>query len=195
MATRPGPRPHSNAAIDAAVGEAIKAVRLLDVTYVSRRDEETRRRRLAPYGILSGIRRYVVARDVDAGDDRLRMFRLDAMEQADVSDVPFVRERDFDLRAFANRAFGIFQSEDEYGEIVWRFSRRAASHARGFVFHPEQVLEEQPDGSLVVRFHAAGHLEMCWYLYAWGDQVEVLAPQRLKEMCESHRRSDFPAFP
>ncbi len=32
------------------------------------------------------------------------------------------------------------------------------------------------DGSLLVRFEAAGHLEMAWHLYAWGDAVEVVKP-------------------
>ncbi|MFC7699488.1 WYL domain-containing protein [Bradyrhizobium sp. GCM10028915] len=71
----------------------------------------------------------------------------------------------------------------------------AADHARTFVFHPAQVLEDQPDGSLIVRFKAAGHLEMCWHLYAWGDQVEVLAPMSLRRMVHPYRRSDFAALP
>jgi len=30
------------------------------------------------------------------------------------------------------------------------------------------------DGSLAVRFRAGGRQEMAWYLYRWGDKVEVL---------------------
>jgi hypothetical protein len=68
--------------------------------------------------------------------------------------------------ALSRIAFGTFQNEEEYGEVIWRFAPEAAEHARGFAFHPEQVMEEQPDGSLLVRFRAAGHLEMRWYLFA-----------------------------
>jgi predicted DNA-binding transcriptional regulator YafY len=57
-------------------------------------------------------------------------------------------------------------------------------------------VEDQPDGSLIVRFSASGHLEMCWHLYLWGDQVEVpLAPERLRDMVHAWRRSDFPSLP
>ena len=57
------------------------------------------------------------------------------------------------------------------------------------------MFEEQLDGSLIVRFAAAGHLEMCWHLYLWGDQVEVLAPEALKALVQHHRRADFPSLP
>ena len=60
---------------------------------------------------------------------------------------------------------------------------------------PGQRLEDQPDGSLVVRFEASGWLEMAWHLYQWGDAVEVLAPEGLRAMVERHRRSDFEAMP
>jgi predicted DNA-binding transcriptional regulator YafY len=56
-------------------------------------------------------------------------------------------------------------------------------------------LEDQPDGSLIVRFSASGHLEMAWHLYLWGDDVEVLAPPALRQLVDKHRRSDFPALP
>ena len=36
------------------------------------------------------------------------------------------------------------------------------------------------DGSLLVKFTATGSAEMCWELFTWGNNVEVLAPQRLR---------------
>jgi predicted DNA-binding transcriptional regulator YafY len=64
-----------------------------------------------------------------------------------------------------------------------------------FVFHPDQTIEAQPDGSLLVRFRASGWLEMAWHLYQWGDAVEVIAPEGLRALIEGHRRSDFEALP
>lgn len=81
------------------------------------------------------------------------------------------------------------------GEVAWRFRPEVAEHARLYQFHPDQTMEDEADGSLVVRFKASGQLEMCWHLYAWGDKVEVLEPQSLKQMIENHRRGDFPAMP
>ena len=71
----------------------------------------------------------------------------------------------------------------------------AADRAADFLFHPDQTLEPQDDGSLIVRFCAAGWLEMAWHLYQWGDKVEVLAPEGLRTMIDGHRRNDFSALP
>src|ERR1700730_14830753 len=103
--------------------------------------------------------------------------------------------RNFKIDLHAQKAFGVFQNEAEIDDVIWKFNPEAADHARCFVFHPAQVLEDHPDGSLIVRFRASGHLEMCWHLYMWGDQVEVLAPLALRQMVEPYRRSDFLALP
>ena len=99
------------------------------------------------------------------------------------------------LAAHAARAFGSYHAEAEFGEVIWRFAPQAAAVARAFTFHPQQQITEEPDGSLTVRFFASGHLEMAWHLYQWGDAVDVLAPEALKAMVVSRRRSDFPALP
>ncbi len=192
---RPGPRRRVRGEVMRAVGEAIKACRILEVLYRSRQDEAPRKRLIAPHGVLTGVRRYVVAKDRGDLLEPMKLYRLDALEAALVTDESFVFDPGFDLQAFANRAFGVFQNEAEFGEVVWRFRPAAAAHAAGFDFHPDQVVETEPDGSLLVRFVAAGYLEMCWYLYAWGDQVEVVAPERLRHLCEGFRRADFPALP
>ena len=125
----------------------------------------------------------------------MRLYRLDNISAVKLSDEFYERDPDFNLKAFSKMAFGVFQNKDEYGEVIWRFSKQAAEHARGFVFHPDQVFKDRPDGTLDVRFMAAGHLEMCWYLYCWGDQVEVIKPIKLKNMCEKYMRKDFPVLP
>ena len=51
--------------------------------------------------------------------------------------------------------------------------------AAKFKFHLNQALEEQTGGSLLVKFCAKGDKEMCWGLFTWGDDVEIVAPQSL----------------
>lgn len=195
LAARPGPRPRAEPAIMASIAEALKACRFLDILYRGRHEEAPRSRRIAPLGILLGLRRYLVAQVEEDMSGRIRLFRTDAISSAALVSKTFVRDKGFDLRTFANRAFGSFQNEKEYGPVEWRFSPDAASHAKEFEFHPDQVFEDAADGSLIVRFTAAGHLEMCWHLYAWGNKVEVIAPRELRELVHNFRRSDFPALP
>lgn len=195
LAARPGPRQRIDRKIAAAISEAIKAGRILDITYQARGESAPRDRQLAPYGLLTGVRRYLVARPLETLDGQARLYVFENIRSAVVTAQPFTRDPTFNLQAFAHRSFGVFQNPEEYGEVVWRFSRDAADHARSFEFHPSQVMEDQPDGSLVVRFEAAGHLEMAWHLYMWGDDVEVLAPLSLRDLVHGHRRADFPSLP
>ena len=37
------------------------------------------------------------------------------------------------------------------------------------------------DGSLLVKFTATGSVEMCWELFDWGNNVEIIALKRLRE--------------
>jgi predicted DNA-binding transcriptional regulator YafY len=194
-AARPGPRPATNAAVDEAIFEALKGPQRLRILYRKRDEDEARDRVVAPHGLLLGVRRYLVARDCAKGETApLQHYRVEEIYQAEVLDESFALDPDFDIRVHAERGFGSFENQTEHGEVVWRFSPKAAPHARRFVFHPTQTLETAEDGSLLVRFQASGHLEMCWHLYSWGDHVEVLAPEALKTMTCGHRQN-FPAMP
>lgn len=150
---------------------------------------------VAPHGLLLGVRRYLVARDTGKkAGSRLQHYRVEEIHSAEVLDESFDLDPDFSIRKHAEKGFGSYESAAEHGEVVWRFAPDAAQHARRFVFHPTQSVEEESDGSLLVRFQASGHLEMCWHLYSWGKSVEVLQPARLREMVHGHRR-DFDALP
>lgn len=195
VVARPGPRPKADEKVTAVVVEAIKASRVIEIDYRSHGDDKSRTRRIMPYGLLYGARRYLVGKPVEDQDGPVRTYRLDAILGAVLAAESFGRPVGFDLQAFANRAFGVYQNDAEYGEVCWRFTPGAAEHARGYVFHPDQSLKDEADGSLLVRFQASGLLEMSWHLYAWGDKVEVLAPDTLRDMTKKYRRSDFPAMP
>ena len=194
LAARPGPRPVANSEIDEIISHALKARRCLRIHYASRGAAAPRWRRIEPYGLLLGTRRYLVALDVGK-KGAYRHFRVDAILAAKLEEAYFNPDPEFDLTVHARRGFGSFERADEYGEVVWRFSPEAVPHAHRYLFHPDQVLEPQDDGALIVRFFASGHLEMAWHLYMWGDKVEVIRPMVLKKMTESYRRSDFPALP
>jgi predicted DNA-binding transcriptional regulator YafY len=194
-AARPGPGPTSDSEVDKAISLALKGPFRLRIVYQSRTDVAPSERVIEPLGILLGARRYLVAADTAKRDGRNRHYRVEDILSAVVTDTSFEYPEDFSIRDYAERAFGSFHADAEFGEVVWRFAPQAADRARRFQFHPSQRTQVLEDGSLVVAFSASGYLEMAWHLYAWGDAVEVLEPQALKEMVHPYRRSDFPALP
>lgn len=195
LAARPGPVSRLAPQIAATIATALKGSERLRIIYRSRGAAVPTERIIEPYGVLIGIRRYLVAKPrLDAGDS-FRHYLAEKIERAELTGEIFERDPSFDINRHARQAFGAFQNDSEFGEVVWRFSSDAAPQARSFLFHPDQVLEDQPDGSLLVRFSASGHLEMCWHLYMWGDKVEVIGPEALRQMVQEYRRSDFPSLP
>jgi predicted DNA-binding transcriptional regulator YafY len=135
-------------------------------------------RTVAPYGLMFGRANYLIAAELGGGEPR--NWRLDRIKQLEALDTPAPAPADFDLDAYANRSFGIYQ--DTVEEVVLRVLPHGAPDALGWRFHPTQALEAQPDGSVVVRFRASGMLELAWHLFSWGDKLDILAPAGLKAL-------------
>ena len=108
----------------------------------------------------------------------MRLWRLDRIVSVDLLDRGFARREDFDLAAYAAQSFGVFQEEPI--DVVLRFEPEAADDAAGWLFHPSQSIEREPDGALIVRFRAGGMQEMCWHLFTWGTAVTIVAPEGLR---------------
>lgn len=193
-ASRPGPKAQIAPLILGTIAMGIKAPFSLDLVYQGARDETGTDRRVEPYGLLLGTRQYLVARDTAQGG-AYRRFRLDRIIDAKITGQSFARDPDFDLTAFSAQAFGSFHSDAEFGPVVWRFSPKAAPVAREFEFHPTQHMTEEPDGSLRLEFTASGWIEMVWHLYQWGDQVEVVMPEALKQLVNGFQRRDLYVLP
>ena len=186
LATRAGPKPYLDAGLLTLLREAITTARVVEFHYLSQSTRRQRRQRVRPYGLLYGNRAFLVAPTERTEDPRL--WRLANMREARFCDEVFHRDPAFDLQRYARRSFGTFQEPPV--DVVLRFDAGAAHDAAAFLFHPEQSIEQNADGSLTVRFTAGGIDEMCWHLFTWGESVTVEKPDRLRgrlvELCESH---------
>jgi predicted DNA-binding transcriptional regulator YafY len=184
LALRPGPRPRIDHEIVHALRHAILGARKVRLRYRYRGSGRRGFETVHPYGFLYGGRHYLVAWSENEAAQDFRNFALANIERVEPLDEPFERREGFTLRAYAAEGFGVFREAPV--EVVWRFAPEAAPDARAFCFHPTQTMEEQDDGSLVVRFRAGGLDDMARHLFGWGDGVEVIAPvslrRRLHEM-------------
>ena len=178
LAMRPGPHQQFEDGLLSTVREAIKRRHVLAFDYAARGPQApSKRRRVRPYGVLYGSRTLLVA--PTEHHDNLLLWRLSSMRNAEVSNAPFTPDPEFDLTAFAKRAFGVFQERPF--QVTLRFTPSVAPDAAGFLFHPAQQIAHNDDGSLTVRFKAGGALEMCWHLFTWGEEVTIEQPERLRQ--------------
>lgn len=193
-ACRPGPRVKVEADVLGAITVGIKAPFSVTITYISANSDAPVDRVVEPYGMLLGIRQYLIARNLSNGR-AFRRFRLDRITSAKITGQSFARDPDFDLDVYASQSFGSYHSDAEYKLVVWRFAPSAAAAAREFVFHPNQVVTDEADGGLRVEFTASGWVEMAWHLYQWGDKIEVVAPAELRDLVNGHQRGDVGVLP
>ncbi|OFX07556.1 MAG: WYL domain-containing protein [Alphaproteobacteria bacterium RIFOXYD12_FULL_60_8] len=184
LAMRPGPRPSIKVAVTEDLRHAMKGCTKVRLSYRNR-EGKLNDRLVHPYGFLHGHRHYLVAFHEHPKGNNVVLFSLPNIERVEVLKEMFVRPEEFSLSEYARRSFALYQEEPF--DVVWKFTPEAALVAKEFIFHPTQTLEELRDGSLIVRFRAGGDLEMAWHLYTWGDQVEVLEPEKLKAMAQDHR--------
>ena len=189
-ALKAGPRQALAPGLLALLRRCIRAERVVAFDYLAQASSRRRRRRVQPYGVLTGTRAFLVAREAGragAPADGLRLWRLGNVENAAATDETFERDPAFELASYARQSFGTFQERPS--SVVLRFSGSAVRDAKGFVFHPAQTMRTHEDGTLTVRFRAGGIDEMCWHLVTWGDQVVVEQPLRLRrrlvEMCSA----------
>ena len=79
-------------------------------------------------------------------------------------------------------AFNVISYECEYFQIAFR--RHIKAENRLFA-DPEPLplrnWQAPTMWSLLVKFSAKGGVEMCWELFTWGNDVEIVAPQSLKD--------------
>jgi proteasome accessory factor B len=65
-------------------------------------------------------------------------------------------------------------------EVVLRFSAVVAGRVAEARWHPSEIREPQPDGSLVWRATVAGTIEIRLWILSWGADVEVVSPPSLR---------------
>jgi len=181
FAFRAGPRPRVDDHLIEQLRHSILAQRRVRLRHRKVAGGRPSWQTVAPLGFLYGSRHYLVAWSERRSHTVLfRLSRIDRLEPLESS---FDPPEDFDLEAFARRSFGVFQEEPF--DVVWRFLPRAAAEASEHVFHPDQTVEERPDGSLIVRFRAGGLHEMAWHAFTWGPDLEILEPRALRSELRS----------
>ncbi|WP_292051004.1 MULTISPECIES: helix-turn-helix transcriptional regulator [unclassified Brevundimonas] len=177
IAVQAGPRPGADERVLTTIRGAILAESPLNFIY-SRPGAEARSRTVTPCGLMFGRANYLVA--YDPANDRIQTFRLDRMSSVSVGEGIARPPVEFDLPAFASQSFGIYQ--DQIENVVLRIAPESAQEARGWRWHPTQTIEDQEDGSVIVRFRASGMRELAWHLFSWSGAAVILQPERLKKV-------------
>lgn len=167
------------------LADAVRAGQVLAVRYRRWKEPTDVDRRLAPYGlVLKAGRWYLVARPGTGPGSASgpRTYRVDQILDLTVTGEAAVVPEDFDLAAHWRDSQADFHARLHRGEAVVRISPRGAARLTGAA---ARALAEngtrEPDGWTRCTLPVEGPEHAHDSLLALGTEVEVLAPEDLRE--------------
>jgi len=144
-------------------------------------DHQVKPRVIEPYFLepsLIGHSSYVVARDRGLGE--MRTFKLVRITRAEPMSDTYQIPATFDINEYLAGAWGIFHSGEPV-EVQMRFYPPASARVKESIWHPSQRLSDGPKGTLDMTVTVTGTVEITPWILGWGDAVEVVAPQDLRD--------------
>jgi CRISPR-associated endonuclease/helicase Cas3 len=112
----------------------------------------------------------------------LATFKVERIESANLTTEPFVPPDDFDEQELLRFAWGIWYSDKEPARVKLKFTgREAVRRLKESIWHPTQRIHDNDDGSCTWEAQVAEPVEMLPWIRGWGADVEVLAPEGLRE--------------
>ena len=152
------------------IREAMKKCLIVTGTY------HNKKRYIEPLGLIYGEKIYLIAREKAKGNE-IYTYLLNKFTDLKLTMTNFDRG-DFNLEEFSKRSFSAY-----FGKMLnvkLKFDKEIAEDVMSYNFHPSQKIEQQSDGSVIVRFKASGDKSIMWHVFRWGDKVEILAPKELR---------------
>lgn len=117
-----------------------------------------------------------------------RKFLTARMREVVVLEERFDPLPDADWMPLLETAFGIFQAPNTQS-VILRFNPFRARWIREQVWHPNQEMTENPDGTLDLTVPAADFREIKMWVLQYGADVTVLEPEALrKEIADEVRK-------
>ncbi|RLB68985.1 MAG: transcriptional regulator, partial [Deltaproteobacteria bacterium] len=110
----------------------------------------------------------------------LRLFAVERIEKVEVHPERFEVPEDYHPEMLTGTAFGLID-EGEPRRLELLFDKEVAHLIRERIWHPEQQIEEHPDGSLLLRFSASGDKEILAWVYSFIPFVRVIGPESFRK--------------
>lgn len=164
------------------LNRAILEHRLVEIQYQSLAEQRPTTRLIKPYALaLYQSSLYVIAESGEAqADSILRHWKLDRFLKATALDVWFTPNAELDVERHLRESIGIF-SASRSQRFKIKLSSRAARWVTEDPWHPEQQVNPQSDGSVILTVPAAHDLEVIPRVLALGAEAELLSPASCRQ--------------
>lgn len=160
------------------------ARRKLKIRYFTARSGTRGERIVHPYHLLLA-RGECFLLAFDEKSREVRSFNIARIETITPQNEHFQIAPTFDIEAF-KRSMLWAEAGQTLFDIAVQFDPYQARYIRERQWHEEQRLEENEDGSLILRFPASGLDEVARWVLGYGAHAKVLEPLELREKIVSH---------
>ena len=162
-----------------ALTQAIEDSRAVHLLYQSEQATEPASRHVHPYEFTyhhGSI--YLIAHDPEA--EKIKHYKLDRVEDVEVSLFPFRRPPDFDVREHLLPSFGVYLTDGPLRTIKVRFAPAVARYVQESEWHDRQTVTKQRDGSLLAEIQLASTEEYRSWILSFGRKAVILEPEDLR---------------
>lgn len=158
--------------------EAIANKRIVNVCYRLLFDGSVVNLKLCPYHLLyNNGTWHVLGRS--SLNKKIRTFELNHIDELKMTTESFLIEDDFDVSEYLGRAWSTMPEGRIYN-VKLLFLAKVAKDVIEVKWHSTQKVTPNGDGSAIVEFRVDGLNEITWWVLRYGDQVQVLTPQALR---------------
>ena len=116
---------------------------------------------------------------VIAGKKEITPFSFDRISEVEITTTDFNPADYPDPRALLRHSFGVAISSDPTFDVVLEFENRVAERVRESLWHPDQKLEELPEGRVRLTLPLNTTMELESWIRGWGPYVSVIGPEDL----------------
>ena len=113
--------------------------------------------------------------------DKMLIYSLDRVHAIDLTKQKYQLPEDFDAEFYFRNTYGVSFAEDQPEEVKISISADQAYFLRTLPLHPSQKEEERNEEYSVFSYYVVPTFEFCQELYKYGSDVEVLAPEKLRQ--------------
>ncbi len=161
------------------VAAALLSQQRLQISYYSRMRNDVSEREVSPQLLIHYRGNWYLGAWCHK-QEAMRSFSMDAIQQASVSAKASKSLPKTELDGFIGQGYGIFAGN----KVQWaklRFSAERARWVSRELWHPQQRVTEQEDGSLILEVPFTDIRELSMDILRQGRHVEVLEPRELRD--------------
>lgn len=139
-------------------------------------------RRFSPYLLEpSGIGHTLYFIGYSDPPGELRTYKLERIRAATLTEDSFTVPSDFDGIVLLQNAWGVNYGEADPVEVMLRFTKSVSRRVRETTWHASQQIKDLADGGCIFTVSIGSTLELKPWIRQWGMDVEVIAPQSLRD--------------